>query len=73
MCTDLDEQSWFDEVVERRRRFCGIAGLRSPRRVAPTYHVSWVRGSTGCGISLWLCTFARARRWAETAARGCSC
>ena len=65
MCTNLDEQAWFDEVVEQRRRFCGLSGLRSRGRVAPTYHVSWVKGSTGCGFSFWACTFGRALRWAQ--------
>lgn len=73
MCTDLREQAWFKEVVEKRRRVCGFGGMRSPSRVAPTYHISWVRGSTGYGVSLWLCTSKRAKRWAELAAVGCSC
>lgn len=73
LCTDVRAQAWFDEVVARRRRVCGLSGVCSPGRVAPTWHVSWVRGSTGCGVSVWVCSFRRARRWAELAVLACQC
>lgn len=73
MCTDMKEQEWFDEVVEQRRRVCGLSGLRSRGRLAPLYHISWVRGSTGCGVSIWVCSFSCAQRWAKHAVTECQC